>query len=84
MRGGCRRHLERCRTRCALRVDDSHPAYAARTSCTQETPTAAAWTRGGLVARRRARANRARVIVSRRARGANRDVRQAQQLARVV
>ena len=46
MRGGCRRHLERCRTRCALRVDDSHPAYAARTSCTQEIPTAAAWTRG--------------------------------------
>ena len=82
MRGGCRRHLERCRTRCALRVDDSHPAYAARTSCTQETPTAAAWTRGGPVARRRA--NRARVIVSRRARGANRDVRQAQQLAGVV
>ena len=42
MRGGCRRHLERCRTRCALRVDDSHPAYAARTSCSQETPSAAA------------------------------------------
>ena len=43
MHGGCRRRrLERCRTCCARRGDDNHPAYAARTSCSQETPTAAA------------------------------------------